>query len=121
MEIKKIDYNFSICKVEDYSGFNLGSEYFFLGRTDDENSLVCITENVPDNVTECDDGWRAFRIQGVLDFSLIGILSQISALLAENEIGIFVVSTYNTDYILTKKENYQRALAVLSDAGYEII
>lgn len=43
MEIKKIDYDFSICKVEDYSGFNMGSEYFFLGRTDDENSLVCIT------------------------------------------------------------------------------
>ena len=120
MQIKILDYDFSICKVEDYSGFDFRSEYYFIGRTDEENSLVCITENVPDNVTGRDDGWRAFRIQGVLDFSLIGILSNISSLLAENKIGIFAVSTYNTDYILTKKENYQRALKVLSDAGFEI-
>ena len=120
MEIKILDYDFSICKVEDYSGFDFGSEFFFLGRTEEENSLVCITENVPDNVIERDDGWRAFRIQGLLDFSLIGILSKILALLAENKIGIFALSTYNTDYILTKKENYQRALKVLSSEGYEI-
>lgn len=121
MIIKILDYDFSICKVKDYSQFNFEGEYFFLSRTDEENSLVCLTENVPDNVTERDDGWRAFRIQGVLDFSLIGILSQISTLLAENKIGIFAVSTYNTDYILTKKENYQRSLKVLSDAGYEVL
>lgn len=120
MEIKTLNYDFSICKVKDYFGFDFGSEYYFIGRTDEENSLVCITEDVPDNVTERDNGWRAFRIQGVLEFSLIGILSKISALLADNGIGIFAVSTYNTDYILTKKENYQRALKVLSDAGFEI-
>ena len=120
MQIKTLDYDFSICKVEEYSQFEFKGEYYFIGRTDEENSLVCITENVPDHVIERDDGWRAFRIQGVLDFSLIGILSQISALLAENKIGIFAVSTYNTDYILTKKEKYQKALEVLSDAGYEL-
>ena len=64
---------------------------------------MCITDNVPANVTERDDGWKAFRIQGILDFSLIGILSRIAGILAENEIGIFAVSTFNTDYILTKK------------------
>lgn len=70
---------------------------------------------------ERDDGWKAFRIQEILDFSLIGILAKISSLLAQNEIGIFVVSTYNTDYILTKAENYLRALEVLDNAGYKII
>ena len=121
MEIKKLDYSFSVCKVKDYSEINLDSEYCFLGKTDEEYSLVCITEDAPDNVIERDDNWKAFRIQGVLDFSLIGILSRISTLLAENQIGIFAISTYNTDYILTKKENYNKALKVLSDAGYEII
>ena len=121
MEIKRIDYSFSICKVEDYSEINFDSEYYFIGRTDEECSLVCLTENVPDNVIERDDDWKAFRIQGVLDFSLIGILSEISTLLAKNQIGIFAVSTYNTDYILTKTCNYNKALRVLSDAGYEII
>lgn len=120
MEIKVLDDNFSVCKVTDYSFVNLESQYCFIGKTDEENSLVCITEDVPANTTERDDGWRAFRIQGILDFSLIGILSKISALLAENEIGIFVVSTYNTDYILTKKENFDKAIDVLRKAGYHI-
>ena len=120
MEIKRMDYNFSVCKVADYSLVKLDSEYSFIGKTDEEKSLVCITEDVPSNVTEREDGWRAFRIQGVLDFSMIGILSEISGILAENKIGIFVISTYNTDYVLTKKENYQRALDVLNRAGYKI-
>lgn len=120
MEIKKITYDFSVCKVEDYSLVNLDTEYCFVGKTDEEKSLVCLTCDVPDNVTDRDDGWRAFRIQGVLDFSLIGILSKISSVLAENEIGIFAISTFHTDYILTKKENYDKAIDVLNRAGYQI-
>lgn len=121
MEIKKIDYDFSICKVTDYSLVKLDSEYSFIGKTEEEKSLVCITADVPPNTIERDDGWKAFRIQGVLDFSLVGILSEISGVLAENQIGIFAVSTFNTDYILTKKENYRKALEVLGNAGYRII
>ena len=121
MEIKKIDYDFSVCKVKDFSKVNLDNEYCFIGKTDEENSLVCITENTPDNVIEREDDWKAFRIQGVLDFSLIGILAKISALLAENNIGIFAISTYNTDYILTKKDNYNKALDVLINAGYQVV
>ncbi len=121
MEIKKMNYDFSICKVENFSHVNLDSDYCFIGKTDEEKSLVCITADVPANVIEQDDGWKAFRIQGVLNFSLIGILSKISRILADNNIGIFVVSTYNTDYILTKKEKYQNALTALRNAGYKII
>ena len=118
MEIKKIDHNFSVCQVEDYSLVNLNSEYSFIGKTDEEKSLVCITDEVPANVIQRDDGWKAFRIQGVLDFSLIGILAKIAAALADNGISIFAVSTYNTDYVLMKKENYQKALDVLKALGY---
>lgn len=82
---------------------------------------MCITDEVPLNVIKRDDGWKAFRIQGNLDFSLIGILSEISGLLAKNEIGIFAISTFNTDYILTKKENYQKALDILDNAGHIIV
>lgn len=121
MEIEKIDFNFSVCKVKDYSLVDVEQGFCFIGRTDEEKSLVCITENVPQNTMERDDGWKAFRLQGVLDFSLIGILAKISSLMAENGIGIFAVSTYNTDYILTKTENYGKAIKVLSDAGYQII
>ena len=121
MEIKKIDHNFSVCQVEDYSLVNLNSEYSFIGKTDEEKSLVCITDEVPANVIQRDDGWKAVRIQGVLDFSLIGILAKIAAALADNGISIFAVSTYNTDYVLMKKENYQKALDVLKALGYMII
>lgn len=118
IQIKQIDGDFSVCKVTDYSQVNLDAQYCFLGKTDEENSLVCLTEDVPNNAAVRDDGWKAFRIQGVLDFSLIGILAEISTLLAESRIGIFAVSTYNTDYILTKRDNYDKALQVLADAGY---
>lgn len=121
MELQIIDFPFSICKVADFSMVNLEDEFCFLGKTDAEHSLVCITERVPAHILERDDGWRAFRIQGVLDFSLIGILSKISSLLAENKIGIFVVSTYNTDYILVKEYNLSKALTVLSEAGYVLV
>lgn len=121
MDIKRISDEFSVCKVEDYSLVNFGAEYCFIGKTDEENSIVCRTADVPPNTTEREDGWKAFRIQGILDFSLVGILSEISAILAKNKIGIFAVSTFNTDYILTKKENYDKALNALKSGGYKII
>ncbi len=120
MKIKKIPQDFSVCQVEDYALVNLDSEYCFIGKTDEEKSLVCITDEVPANVIQRDDGWKAFCIQGVLDFSLIGILSKIAEILADNNISIFAVSTYNTDYVLVKEENYQKGLEILETAGYEI-
>lgn len=120
MKIKKIPQDFSVCQVEDYSLVNLDSEYCFIGKTEEEKSLVCITGEVPANVIRRDDGWKAFCIQGVLDFSLIGILSKIAAILADNNISIFAVSTYNTDYVLVKEENYQKGLEILETAGYEV-
>ena len=121
LEIKKLDQDFSVCKVMDYSLVNINAEYSFIGKTDEEKSLVCITGDVPPNVIQRDDGWKGFRIQGVLDFSLIGILSEIAEILAKNSISIFAISTYNTDYIFIKKENYQKALDILKHSGYKIV
>ena len=118
MQLKVIDIEFSVCKVKDYSGIDLNQEYVFTGATDEEKSLVCPVSLVPNNTIEREDGWRAFRIEGVLDFSLIGILSKISSLLAANKIGIFAISTFNTDYILTKKEDFDKAIDVLKAEGY---
>lgn len=76
---------------------------------------------MPVNVIRRDDGWKAFHIQGVLDFSLVGILAKIATLLAENSIPIFAISTYNTDYVLTKAAHYEKALDALKQAGYTIV
>ena len=88
MEIKRIEQDFTVCQVKDYSLVNLDSEYSFIEKTDEEKSLVCITSEVPKNTIQRDDGWKAFRIQGVLDFSLIGILAKIATILADNGISI---------------------------------
>ena len=120
MELKRIGYRLTVCKVAEISDINMDTDFCFIGKTDEELSLVCKTEDTPKNTVERDDGWRGLRIQGVLDFSLIGILSKLSGILAEHKIGIFAVSTYNTDYILVKEENYERALAILASEGYII-
>ena len=120
MTIQALPDAFSVCKVADYSLVDRETMFCFTGRTDAERSLVCRTQDVPDNATAREDGWRAMRITGTLNFSLIGVLAGISAVLAENGIGIFVLSTYDTDYILTKQKTYARALQLLAQAGYHI-
>ena len=121
MELKKLDYDLTVCKVEKITDIDMTTDFFFVGKTDEELSLVCKTDDIPKKTIERDDGWKGFRIQGVLDFSLIGILSKLSGILAENNIGIFAISTFNTDYILVKAENFEKALSVLSAAGYTIV
>ena len=118
MELKILPFDLTVCKLTDTASFDLNTPFFFLEKTDEELSLVCRTQDTPENVTDREDGWKGFRIQGVLDFSLIGILYELSGILARNRIGIFAVSTYNTDYILVKSENFMQAVQVLTDAGY---
>lgn len=121
MELKKLEHSLTVCKVADISEIDMTADFYFIGRTDEELSLVCKTEDTPSKTIERDDGWRGFRIQGILDFSLIGILSKLSGILAEHKIGIFAVSTYNTDYILVKEQNFERALSVLVSEGYIVV
>ena len=121
MLLKVLADTFSVCKLPDASQVDFAEEFYFLGKTDEELSLVCRESAVPENALIREDDWRAFRIQGVLDFSLTGILASLSTLLAEHHIGIFAVSTYNTDYILVKENQFLKTLAVLREAGHEII
>ena len=119
MKLKVLPWDLTVCKTVSMEGIDLSAGFYFLGKTDEEVSLVCRTEDTPANTLAREDGWRGFRVAGVLDFSLTGILAKLSAVLAEQGIGIFAVSTYNTDYILVKKEDLGRALAALAAAGYE--
>lgn len=118
MKLKEIWQEFCICKLEDISQVDFSDEFCFLGKTDEELSLVCQSSKVPSNIIVGEYGWRAFRIEGELEFSLVGILSQISNILSDSKIGIFAVSTYNTDYILIKEENFEAAKQALTKNGY---
>ena len=110
----------AICKLTSVDDIDLTSDFCFVGKTDEEISLVCKTEDAPSDTVEREDGWKGFRIQGILDFSMIGILSRLSGILADHKTGIFVVSTYNTDYVLVKRENFENAMEALLSAGYVI-
>ena len=121
MELKRLPYDLTVCKLADGAAVDLSAEFFFLSKTDEELSLVCRTEDAPGETAARDDGWKAFRIEGVLDFSLIGILSRLSGILASHGIGIFAMSTYNTDYILVKAEHFETALAALAAEGYTVV
>ena len=119
MVLKVLPYQLTVCKVQDINGFDLTCGFCFIAKTDEELSLVCKTEDTPSKTTAREDGWKGFRIEGKLDFSLIGILSKLSTILAEEKIGIFAVSTYNTDYILVKEKEFDKAIDALKKNGYE--
>lgn len=89
------------------------------GWTDDELSLVCEEAHVPGNV-RCQRGWRMFKLQGPFDFALTGILKAVLDPLAAAGIGIFALSTYDTDYVLVQAPRLDEALSALRDAGYRI-
>lgn len=112
---------FTISQVENYHNVDLTKPYVFTSTTDEECSLVCLESDIPENTLKRDDHWRMFRIEAVMDFSLIGILAKLAQLLAECHISIFAISTYNTDYILIKEENFSQAIKALEKAGYTII
>ena len=95
-------------------------EFISFTLTIDELSVVCEERFVPPEI-KTERGWRALKFKGPLDFSLIGVLAPVITALAEANIGIFTVSTYDTDYILFKEVSIDRTLAVLNNAGYSII
>ena len=121
MILKVLEHHFSVCKIKDVKDVNFFDEFVFLSKTDEELSLVCRSELVPKNRIALEEGWKGFRVQGELDFSLVGILSRLSTVLAEHGISIFAISTYNTDYILIKEEKLADAIDALRTSGYEVV
>ena len=88
-------------------------DYFSITKTDKELSIVCSQIKVPDNI-KAEKDWRAFKIEGTLDFSLTGVLASLADPLAKANISIFAISTYDTDYVLVKEDNLEEAKKVLS-------
>ena len=120
MTIEIIRGEFTVCQLKKGTQIDINRPFTFVSRTDEELSLVCPTENVPKGTLRREDGWRMMRIAGKLEFSEVGILARLSALMASASIPIFAVSTYNTDYILLKDEHFDRAVRMLSEHWYDI-
>ena len=95
------------------------ASFFSITRTPDELSILCPEENVPEGV-QAEWGWRCLRVDGPLDFSLVGVLASLLNPLQEAGVSVFVLSTYDTDYILVKVGQLAQAVGALQAAGYSI-
>lgn len=121
MELKQLEIDFAVCKLYSTNNINLEDDFVFLCKTDDEISLVCPIENIPADASDVEKNWKGLKISGILDFGTVGIIAKISNILAKQKISIFVVSTFNTDYIFLKGDFYLNAVRVLRNNGYTII
>lgn len=120
MRLQVIEGKFSVCKVENLRAVNFNVPWLFVGKTDVEISVVCLTADVPHATLAREDGWRALRVAEPMNFGLTGVLAGISTVLAQAGISIFAVSTFDTDYILIKGENLGLAQSALEAGGYTI-
>lgn len=112
----------AICRLDAKAGIPAWASapgLYSVTRTADELSVVCAAEHIPDDV-KCERGWRAFEVEGPLDFSLVGVLSGILTPLAEVGIPVFVISTHDSDYVLVREGMLDLAVATLRGAGYEV-
>ena len=113
---------FAICRLSPDApmpDWALTGSFFSIARTVDELSIVCPQSNVPPEI-QCDRDWRCLKVEGPLDLSLIGILASLTVPLARAGIGIFAVSTYDTDYVLVKEKRLEEAVLVLSQEGHHV-
>ncbi|MBT3314161.1 MAG: ACT domain-containing protein [Anaerolineae bacterium] len=104
-------------QVQDIPANVLKSEFFSVSKTKDELSILCDTQ-IPVLSEKRETGWVCIKVLGPLDFGLTGILAKIATILAEVKISIFAISTYDTDYILVRKEKLSAAQKALAQAGY---
>ena len=96
----------------------LKSSFFSITRTSDELSIVCVQAYIPPEV-KVEKEWRAFKVKGPLDFGLTGILASLTSPLAEVGVSIFAVSTFDTDYLLVKDKDFEKAKATLGEFGHQ--
>ena len=94
--------------------------FYSIIRTEEELTIVCPETHIAPGISS-EAGWRCFRVQGLLDFSEIGIIFSLTRPLAENGISVFVISTFNTDYLMVKDKDLAKAIDALTDDGHEII
>jgi len=123
LKMKLFENKYGVCRLnkdDEIPQWAKNTDFYSITKTSDELSIVCCQSSIPADI-KCERNWRILKIQGPLDFSLIGILSSISSILAERGISIFAISTYDTDYILVKNKDIDDAIEILSNKGHEFI
>ena len=120
LSLKIMPERMAVCRLDASAplpGWLDGSGFYSITRTQEELSLVCHEALTPPGI-KCERGWRCFRVQGVLDFSEIGIMFSLTQPLAINDVSVFVISTFDTDYFLVKEKELPKAIDALTAAGH---
>jgi uncharacterized protein len=113
----------SVCRLNpavEIQDWAMASGFLSITRTEDELSVVCPEEAVPEDARS-EDGWRVLRLEGPFEFSEVGVLSSVVGPLAEADVSVFAVSTYDTDYVLVKAKQLEAAVSALRARGHEIL
>lgn len=123
MNLFALPGTFTICRFAPGTGAwqhldSSDSPFISITRTNDELSVVCPSEIVPNACEQRSDGWRCIGVQGPLDFSLTGILSSLLSPLAAAKISVFTVATFDTDYLLVRADALERAIEALAADGH---
>lgn len=114
-------HRLAVCRLSPSAAFPswaLGS-FTSITRTDDELSIVCDAEGVPPQV-QAERGWRLLKVEGPIPFEVTGVAAALVAPLADARISVFLLATYDTDYLLLKEESFARAVEVLRGAGHTV-
>ena len=122
VQLEVMPWQLAVCKLVERQLPNWSKNSTFLSfvQTVDEVSLVCEAACVPEAV-KVEKPWCVFRVAGQLDFSLVGILAGITDVLKRSKISVFVISTFDTDYILVKEDTLEAAKKALIAAGYPFV
>ena len=120
MQLEVLPAMFTVCKLDASAKVDIAVSFSFFSLTDTEKSLVCPTEFALAETLAREDGWRALRVAGSMEFSLVGVLAGLTGTLKEKGIPVFAISTFDTDYLLAKAEHFPAALAALEAAGYSV-
>jgi hypothetical protein len=115
-------WKLAVCKLtnEQLPAWANSSHFLSYTKTADEYSLVCEAHYVPKEI-KAETGWNCLKVEGVLDFSLVGIIAGITAVLAAEKISVFVISTHDTDYLLIKEEKTRQAIQALKSSSYNFM
>jgi hypothetical protein len=122
LNLSVVDGIFAVCKLSadaTIPAWATAGHFFSITRTADELSVVCRQGAVPDGI-KCERGWRCLRVAGTIPFSVVGVLASLTAPLAEAGISVFAISTFDTDYLLVKAKDLERAVDVLRRRGHTI-
>jgi hypothetical protein len=113
---------YAICRLEPNSPLPdwASGSFFSITRTAEELSVVCPQVNVPERVKH-EGGWRCMKVEGPLELSLIGILASLTTALAQANINVFAISTFDTDYLLVKEERLEEAVRALGETGHNVM